>query len=89
MIIVKSTGIIRRVDDLGRVVIPKEIRSSLEVNEKDQVEFFVEGNNVIIQKYEEKCCFCGSTDNLCEYKSKLICKNCFSNIKNLKIDKIE
>ena len=76
----KSTGIIRKVDELGRVVIPKEIRENLEILEKDPVEIFVDGNKVIIKKYNPTCCFCGGTKELSSYKEKLVCKNCISKI---------
>lgn len=78
----KSTGIIRKVDELGRVVIPKEIRENLEILEKDPVEIFVDGNKVIIKKYNPTCCFCGETKKLSIYKEKLVCRNCINKIAN-------
>ena len=76
----KSTGIVRRVDELGRVVIPIEIRNQFGIAEKDPIEIYVEGSNIILKKFEEKCIFCGNTKNLSEYKSKLICNKCAENI---------
>lgn len=84
----KSTGIIRKVDELGRVVIPKEIRENLEILEKDPVEIFVDGNKVIIQKYNPTCCFCGSSSKLTKYKDRLICKSCINKIAKAFMSKI-
>ena len=76
----KSTGIIRRVDELGRVVIPMEIRNQFNIVEKDPIEIYVDGSSIILKKHEESCIFCGSTKNLSEYKDKLICSKCLQNI---------
>ena len=76
----KSTGIIRRVDELGRVVIPIEIRNKFGIAEKDPIEIYVDGSNIILKKHEETCIFCGNTKNLSEYKGKLICDNCIEQI---------
>ena len=56
----KSTGIIRKVDELGRVVIPKEIRDMFNIIKKDLMEIFIDGDNIILRKYEESCIFCGN-----------------------------
>lgn len=72
----KATGIIRRVDELGRVVIPIEIRNQFEIVEKDQIEIYVDNSSIVLKKYEPNCIFCGNTENLVEYKDKLICANC-------------
>ena len=72
----KSTGIIRRLDELGRVVIPIEIRNKLKLAERDPMEIFVDGSNIILKKFESECIFCGSTDNIQDYKDKPVCKNC-------------
>lgn len=78
----KSTGIIRKVDELGRVVIPKEIRDSLEILEKDPVEIYIDGCKVVIQKYNPTCCFCGNSNKLTTYKERLVCENCIKKITN-------
>ena len=57
----KSTGIVRRVDELGRIVIPIELRNKLKIAEKDPIEIYVEGSSIILKKYEETCVFCGGT----------------------------
>lgn len=72
----KATGIIRRIDELGRVVIPIEIRNKFNIVEKDPVEIYVDDSSIILRKYEQSCIFCGNTKNLLEYKNKLVCKKC-------------
>ena len=76
----KSTGMIRRVDELGRVVIPKEIRNKLDIQEKDPLEIYVQEDCIILKKYESNCIFCGNTKDLVEYKEKLICKKCLKDL---------
>lgn len=72
----KATGIIRRVDELGRVVIPIEIRNKFNIVEKDPIEIYVDNSSIVLKKYEPNCIFCGSTKNLVEYKNKLVCEKC-------------
>lgn len=79
----KSTGIVRRVDELGRIVIPIELRNKLKIGERDPLEIYVDGSSVILKKYEETCIFCGSNKNVVEYKGKLICEKCTQNLVNL------
>lgn len=76
----KSTGIVRRVDELGRVVIPIEIRNKFGISEKDPIEIYVEGSNIILKKHENSCVFCGNTKNLYEFKGKLLCAKCADQI---------
>ena len=79
----KSTGIIRKLDELGRVVIPIELRNKFNITEKDPIEIYVDGSNIILKKYENTCIFCGSTENLKEFKDKQICKKCLKKLNNL------
>lgn len=79
----KSTGIIRKVDELGRVVIPVELRNKFGIAEKDPIEIFVEGSLVILKKYEPNCIFCGKSKELSEYKDKLICRKCLERLSNI------
>ena len=79
----KSTGVIRRVDELGRVVIPIEIRTQFGIDEKDPVEIYVEGSSIILKKYEQSCIFCSSTKKLLEFEGKIICKKCANNISKI------
>ena len=83
----KSTGIIRRMDELGRVVIPIEIRNQFNIAEKDPIEIYVDGSSIVLKKFEPNCIFCGNTKNLLEYHNKLICKDCSKKIGNLKENK--
>ena len=76
----KSTGIVRRVDELGRVVIPIEIRNKFDIAVKDPIEIFVDGSNIVLKKHEESCIFCGNTKDLTEHKGKLVCKKCAEQI---------
>lgn len=78
----KSTGIIRRLDELGRIVIPIEIRNKLNISERDPVEIYVEGSNIILNKYESTCIFCGNTKNLTVFKGKNVCSSCFKKLSN-------
>lgn len=82
----KSTGIIRRVDELGRVVIPMEIRNQFNIVEKDPIEIYVEGSCIVLKKYEPNCIFCGNTKNLVEYKDKLVCDKCTNLLNSLQED---
>ncbi len=79
----KSTGIVRKVDELGRVVIPIEIRNQFNIMEKDPIEIYVDGSSVILKKFEPNCIFCGNTKNLLTYNEKLICSECSKKIGTL------
>ncbi|OON98232.1 MAG: AbrB family transcriptional regulator [Epulopiscium sp. Nele67-Bin004] len=68
----KSTGIVRKVDELGRVVLPIELRRNLEINEKDALEIFVDDSKIILKKYEPSDIFTGSMDDLVDYKGKKV-----------------
>ena len=76
----KATGIVRRVDDLGRVVIPKEIRRSLDIGAADSLEIYVDGDDIILRKYQPGCALCGSMDGLVEVDGALICRECAEKI---------
>ena len=79
----KSTGMIRRVDELGRVVIPKEIRNKLDISEKDPIEIFIDGNSIVLKKFESGCVFCNSSKDLTVYKDKFFCRKCLAKINSL------
>lgn len=76
----KSTGIVRKIDDLGRIVIPREIRTTLNISEKDPIDIYMDGSNIILKKIEQSCDFCGSSKGLKELNGKYICKDCLSKI---------
>lgn len=79
----KSTGIIRRVDELGRVVIPIEIRNQFNIAEKDPIEIYVDGTSIILKKFEPNCIFCGSNQDLLTFHDKLVCTECANKIATL------
>ncbi|MEW9672663.1 AbrB/MazE/SpoVT family DNA-binding domain-containing protein [Ammoniphilus sp. 3BR4] len=79
----KSTGIVRKVDELGRVVIPIELRRTLGIGEKDALEIFVDGERIILKKYEPSCIFTGNAENLVHYKGKMISKECIQELLEL------
>ena len=72
----KETGIIRHIDELGRIVIPKEMRRKMDIQNNDPVEIFVEGDHILLAKYVPSCIFCGSTEEVALFKDKRICKAC-------------
>lgn len=79
----KSTGIVRKVDELGRIVIPIELRNKLDIAIKDPIEIFVEGSSIVLKKYEENCIFCSNTKDLTSYKDKLVCSKCLAKLSEL------
>ncbi len=76
----KSTGIVRRIDELGRIVLPIEIRKTLALSSKDTVEIFVNGDTIILKKYEPSCIFCGSLGNAKLFKGRMVCEECIADI---------
>jgi transcriptional pleiotropic regulator of transition state genes len=79
----KSTGIVRRVDELGRVVIPIELRRAFDIGEKDGIEIYTEGDHIVLKKYTRGCIFCENTRDVTEYKGKDVCASCIEKIKEL------
>lgn len=79
----KSTGIIRKIDELGRFVIPMEMRNKLDISNNDSLEIYVEGTSIILKKYQPDCVFCGSSKNVIEYKGKNVCEKCLNDMKNI------
>ena len=78
----KSTGIVRNIDDLGRVVLPKELRTTMGLEIKDPMEFFIDGDNIIIRSYKTGCQFCGSQKNKTYFKDKFVCKSCIEDLQD-------
>lgn len=72
----KSTGIVRKVDELGRIVLPIELRRTLGIEEKDRIEIFVDGESIILRKYQPACIFCDNAKDIINYKDKNICPDC-------------
>ena len=77
----KSTGIIRKVDDLGRIVLPIELRRMLDIEERDELEIFIENDRIILSKFEPTCIFCESTHGLMSYRGKNVCQECIRKMK--------
>lgn len=80
----KSLGIVRKLDNLGRIVIPIELRKTLNFADNEALEIFTEGENIILKKYETSCIFCGTSKNISKFKDKCICNNCIEQIANEK-----
>jgi len=79
----KSTGIVRKVDELGRVVIPIELRRTLGIDEKDALEIYVDSEKIIFKKYEPACVFCGNADQVIRFKNKNVCKECATSMSSV------
>lgn len=80
---VKSTGIVRKVDDLGRIVIPIELRRNLGIDEKDSLEIYVEDDHIMLKKYSPACLFCSNASDITVFNGKNICKDCLNELINL------
>ncbi|MGI6160812.1 MAG: AbrB/MazE/SpoVT family DNA-binding domain-containing protein [Christensenellales bacterium] len=78
----KSTGIVRNVDGLGRIVIPIELRRTMGIDIKDPVEIFVDGEQIILKKYQPSCVFCDNADDVAYYKGKNVCRLCLNDLKD-------
>ncbi|NLF44862.1 MAG: AbrB/MazE/SpoVT family DNA-binding domain-containing protein [Syntrophomonadaceae bacterium] len=76
----KSTGVVRKVDELGRIVIPIELRRTMGIEEKDALEIYVDSEKIILKKYEPACIFCSNAEDVINYKGKNICKSCLTQI---------
>ena len=79
----KALGIIRSIDELGRIVLPIETRKMMDLNKKDGVEVFVEGDKIILKKYRPSCIFCGEADDVFDFMGKKICKACIAKLKEI------
>ena len=80
----KSTGIIRKVDDLGRIVLPIELRRTLDIAERDELEIYMENERIILQKYAPNCIFCGSSEGMVNHKGKNVCRECLKVLSSVK-----
>ncbi|MBR1863407.1 MAG: AbrB/MazE/SpoVT family DNA-binding domain-containing protein [Ruminococcus sp.] len=77
----KSTGIVRKVDELGRIVLPIELRRTYDLAVKDAIEIYTEDDKIILKKFQRSCIFCGSSENLIDYKDRTVCANCITELK--------
>lgn len=85
---IKSTGIVRKVDELGRVVIPVELRRNLGISDKDGLEIFVDGDQIILKKYSPSCIFCNNAGDMVKFNDMNICKSCLEKLKMLSPDNV-
>ena len=79
----KSTGIVRKVDELGRIVLPIELRRTLDIAERDELEIYLDDDKVILKKYEPSCVFCGNAKNVVRVHDKNVCEDCLAEMKKL------
>ncbi|WP_138494080.1 AbrB/MazE/SpoVT family DNA-binding domain-containing protein [Paenibacillus pinistramenti] len=80
----KPAGVVRKVDQLGRIVLPKSLRKRYQMNEGDPVEILVQGDHIILERYRPKCVFCGSMEEVTEFKERTICKQCLTEMNGLR-----
>ena len=76
----KSTGIVRKVDELGRIVLPIELRRTLDIAERDELEIYMDNDRIVLQKFEPSCVFCASSFGLVNYRGKHVCRECARNM---------
>ncbi len=76
-----SVGVVRNIDDLGRIVLPRELRGTLEIPKKCSLEFYLDDEIIVIKKYQPGCIFCGDVDDVVKYKGKNICSTCLTEMK--------
>lgn len=74
----KSTGMVRKIDELGRIVLPIEIRKTMGIENRDAIEIFVDEDKIVLKKYQPACIFCGNADNVTYFRGKLVCHDCIS-----------
>lgn len=78
----KASGIVRKVDELGRIVLPVEMRRLLNISEKDALEIFIQDNSIVVRKHHDECVFCGSVRDVVSVKGRNVCADCINSIKN-------
>lgn len=76
----KSTGIVRKVDELGRIVLPMELRRTMEIQEKDSLEIYVDRESIVLKKYQPTCIFCDEASDITRFKERNICSNCLKEL---------
>jgi transcriptional pleiotropic regulator of transition state genes len=77
----KATGYTRKVDSLGRIVLPKSLRKQMDIAINDDIKFLVDGDMVVIKKYEPSCIFCDTEENVSKYRGKYICSKCMDELR--------
>ena len=79
----KSTGMVRKIDELGRIVMPAEIRQTLGLQVRDAMEIYIDGDRIVLKKYQPSCIFCTNVEGLVTFEDKRICPQCLSKLKKL------
>ena len=79
----KSTGIVRKVDELGRIVLPIELRRTLDIEEKDSLEIYMDGPSIVLRKFQPACIFCDNEKDIIEFRGKNICRHCLEEMNKL------
>ncbi len=79
----KSTGVVRKIDELGRVVIPKSVREILDIPNESPLEIFIDEDRIVLQKYQPSCIFCDSVDNILFFNKKRVCEACLKKLKEM------
>lgn len=79
----KATGVVRKVDVLGRIVLPIELRKTLDIEKEDPIEIFVDGDYILLKKYEPACIFCGNAKNVKRIREKNVCADCLKELQAL------
>ena len=78
----KATGIVRHVDELGRIVLPIELRRNLDINERDPLEIYTNGTCIVLSKYLPACIFCGNAGELTSFRGQNVCASCIADLGN-------
>ena len=81
--VMKSTGVTRQIDELGRFVLPVEIRRALNINLKDYLEIHVENDSIVLRKHQPACLFCGNAEDNTLFEGKRICRTCLEKLKSI------
>ncbi len=79
----KSTGILRSIDELGRIVLPKSMRQNLDISERDQLEIYTDGDRIILRKHQPSCIFCDRTEGVVFFNGKRVCEACLEELKRM------
>ena len=82
----KSTGIVRKVDELGRIVLPIELRRTLDIAERDSLEIYIDGSSVVMKKYQPACIFCDSAKDIVVFHGKNVCPTCIKALQDVTAD---
>ena len=79
----KAIGIVRKMDELGRIVLPVELRRTLDIAERDSLEIYIDGSSIVMKKYQPACIFCSNVNNIVLFSDKRICRSCLEKMKQL------